>query len=147
MEATSCAHVEHPRIEIEPENVLPCQLGDRLFGGAHLQPEKRLQLAVLQDAILSVNRWVGHPRGRGLFAEIHAWFASQDRSGPFAFATICDSLNLDPDYIRHGLERWREQLQATSNRKAPFRRATNGLRHRVVPQRLRYSLTTRHADY
>jgi len=33
--------------ELEPDILLPSQLGDGLFGGARLQPEKRLQLAVL----------------------------------------------------------------------------------------------------
>jgi len=137
MEATACACVERPRIDIVPENVLPRQLGDRLFGGAPLQPEKRLQLAVLQDAVLGFRRWVGDPRGTRLFAEVDTWFASQDRNGPFSFATICDSLNLDADYVRRGLERWREQMDAASKGKAPFRRATSGLRHQVLPQRLR----------
>ena len=44
--------------ELEPDIVLPCQLGDGLFGAARLQPEKRLQLAVLEDAIITFERSV-----------------------------------------------------------------------------------------
>ena len=38
--------------ELAPESILPAQLFDRRFGGARVQPEKRLQVAVLADAVL-----------------------------------------------------------------------------------------------
>ncbi len=38
--------------ELAPESILPAQLDDRPFGGAQIQPEKRLQVAVLADAVL-----------------------------------------------------------------------------------------------
>src|SRR5438046_10696217 len=83
--------------ELAPESILPAQLHDRPFGGARIQPEKRLQVAVLADAVLTFHRWaaVERARARCLFAEVEAWFASEDADGPFSFTTICDSLNLD----------------------------------------------------
>ncbi len=58
--------------QLQPDILLPCQLGDGLFGGARLQPEKRLQLAVLEDAILTFERSVGvdGARPRRLLAEV-----------------------------------------------------------------------------
>ena len=120
--------------ELAPDTVLPCQLGDRLFGTARLQPEKRLQLAVLQDAILVFERLAGAQaaRCRRLFAEVDAWFASDDANGPFTFVTICNVLNLEPDYIRKGLERWRPCRNGVRARRPRFRRDATGTRHRVV---------------
>ncbi|SRR6266852_5769251 len=125
--------------ELAPESILPAQLGDRPFGGARIQPEKRLQVAVLADAVLTFHRWAGGERARArcLFAEVEAWFVSEDADGPFTFITICDSLNLDPAYIRRGLRDWHPYLEATAKRKRSLGRDGNGTRHQVVLPRLR----------
>ena len=88
-----------------------------------LQPEKRLQLAVLQDAMLTFHRLAGANavRSRRLFSEVDDWFASEDRNGPFAFVTICDTLNLDPSYIRDGLRRSRARRNGAAKRKSEDR--------------------------
>ncbi len=125
--------------ELAPESILPAQLYDRPFGGARLQPEKRLQVAVLADAVLTFHRCAGDQRARAryLFAEVEAWFVSDDADGPFTFITICDSLKVDPGYIRRGLRQWRVHLQATAKQKRSLRRDSNGTRHQVVLPRLR----------
>lgn len=132
-------HVERREIDVEPLSILPCQLDDRLFGLARRQPEKRLQLAVLEDAILTFHRFFGieRTRARRLFAEIEDWFASEETASPFTFVTICDTLNIDPDYIRSGLRRWRARIDTASKRTTPFRRERTGLRHRVASGRIR----------
>jgi hypothetical protein len=118
-------------------SILPCELGDRLFGAARRQPEKRLQLAVLQDAIRTFHRSVGG--ARNLFAEVDAWFASDDSSGAFTFVTICDTLDFDPAYIRRGLERWRARAETAATRRLLVGREAIGTRHQVVPPSLRRS--------
>jgi len=125
--------------ELAPDGILPAQLYDRPFGGARLQPEKRLQVAVLADAVLTFHRWAGIERAgaQRFFAEVEAWFASEDADGPFTFITICDSLNFDPTYIRRGLGHWRAYVEATANRKRSLHRDGNGTRHQVVLPRLR----------
>src|SRR6267143_3008350 len=109
--------------ELAPDSFLPAQLYERPFGGARLQPEKRLQVAVLADAVLMFHRCAGDERARArrLFAEVEAWFASDDADGPFTLITICDSLKFDPSYIRQGLRHWREYLEATAKRYRPLR--------------------------
>src|SRR5438046_9931643 len=97
--------------ELVPDSVLPSQLGDGPFGGARLQPEKRLQLAVLEDAVLTFERCAGvdGARPRRLLAEVDACFASDATDWPFEFVTICHTLTIAPDYIsrvlRHSLTR------------------------------------------
>ena len=120
--------------ELQPDILLPCQLGDGLFGAARLQPEKRLQLAVLEDAILTFERSVGvdGPRPRRLLAEVDAWMASDATDWPFAFVTICHTLNIDPDYVRAGLRRRHAHPDVATKRKPPLRRDANGTRHQVV---------------
>ena len=125
--------------ELAPESFLPAQLYDRPFGGARIQPEKRLQVAVLADAVLTFHRYARDERRRTrrLFAEVNAWFASDDPNGPFTFITICDSLKFDPGYIRRGLRQWRAHLEATAQQERSLRRDSNGTRHQVVLPRLR----------
>lgn len=71
-------------------------------------PERRLRLAVLEDAILCYQRYgdATDRRARVLYEDAADWLASPDRSEPFAFENVCDALGLDPDYIRQGLQRW-----------------------------------------
>ena len=125
--------------ELVPESILPAQLYGMPFGGARIQPEKRLQVAVLADAVLTFQRWSGDQRARGrrLLAEVDAWFASEEVGGPFTFVTICDSLKFDPAYIRRGLREWQSNLDVTAGQRRPFRRDGNGTRHQVVRSRLR----------
>ncbi len=72
-------------------------------------PERRLRLAVLEDAIRYLQRYGGATSGRErtLYEDAADWFASPDRSEPFAFENVCEALGLDPEYIREGLYRWR----------------------------------------
>ena len=127
-----------PEPELAPDTILPEQLGDRPFGGARIQPEKRLQVTVLADAVLTFRRWAGveHPRPGRLFAEVDAWFASDDADGPFTFITICDSLGFDPAYIRRGLRQWRTDVEASAEGTWSVRRDCSGSRHQMVLPRL-----------
>jgi len=68
--------------------------------------EYRLMLAVLQDAVMC---WVRcsrtrNMRERRMFQEIYAWFWNRDRSWLYAFESICEYLDLEPDAIRRGLK-------------------------------------------
>ena len=54
-----------------PDYILPAQLGDRPLGGARIQPEKRLQVAVLTDAVATFRRLDGIENPQ-LVAEIEA---------------------------------------------------------------------------
>jgi hypothetical protein len=73
-------------------------------------------LAVLRDAIFTFLRTADAPtvRRRRLFRETAAWFESADLGGPFAFLTICDTLGIDPAYLRRGLDRARGRQRAAT---------------------------------
>ena len=66
-------------------------------------PERRLMVAVLEDAIrtLLLARRTAVPRKR-LLREL-AWVESTSQTEPFAFESICDVLGLDSGYLRQRL--------------------------------------------
>lgn len=78
-------------------------------------PERRLLLAVLEDAVVMFLRYRDNPttRGKRLFRETQAWFTAIDRTSLCAFETICDYLYLDADYLRLGLRRLPEPTSST----------------------------------
>jgi hypothetical protein len=72
------------------------------------QPEIRLMLAVLEDAIncYQDNIFAINKKRIQLYKEAEDWFMSEDASWIFSFVSICSLLNLEPGYFRQGLYRW-----------------------------------------
>lgn len=125
-------------IELEPETILPSQFFSRCQIDASLQPEKRLMLAVLEDAVGTFQKFalLSDRRAQALFAETQEWFTSDDTEWPYAFLNVCNALGLEADYLRAGLRRWRDRQRAATSSGArivrfPFRRV-NGTRHQVT---------------
>lgn len=140
MEIQVARKVDEPNgggLGLEPETVLPSQFFDRFKIDASLQPEKRLMLAVLEDAVGTFQKYAGATtrRSRRLHAEAEEWFADPDVTWPFAFRNICQALGLEPEWLRRGLERWRIHQTQTSDSatvlRFPFRRV-NGRRHSIT---------------
>jgi hypothetical protein len=77
--------------------------GPCFAGMAHDSGERRLMLAVLEDAIrtLLVAKRIPVPLKR-LRHDV-AWIESSARDMPFAFESICDALGFDPSYLRRRL--------------------------------------------
>ncbi len=65
--------------------------------------------AILTDAVTCFKTHVTAttPRARRLGQETEEWFFRDEPEWPFSFVSICEALNLDPDYIRRGLQQWR----------------------------------------
>jgi hypothetical protein len=127
-----------PGATLEPETVLPGQFFERLTIDASLQPEKRLMLAVLEDAVGTFQKHAGTPsrRGQKLFVEAEEWFDSDDGDWPFAFVNVCQALGIEPGYLRVGLRRWQEHHRDLGDDspkvvRFPFRRV-NGRRHSIT---------------
>src|SRR5262245_31625308 len=58
--------------------------------------------AILSDAVLCFKKHIKerNPRSRRLGREVEEWFFRNDSEWPFSFISICEALNLDPQYIR-----------------------------------------------
>lgn len=62
--------------------------------------EQRLLLAVLEDGLRILLHPRSHARGRGPRLEELDWISSDDRRSPFAFLSICETLDIDPVRLR-----------------------------------------------
>jgi hypothetical protein len=54
--------------------------------------------------------------GRQLFSDADSWIACDDRNWYFSFENICEILEISPDYLRHGVERWKCQASLLASR-------------------------------
>jgi hypothetical protein len=120
-----------------PEVILPSQFSEQVSLKQTDRGEKRLMLAVLEEAVATFQRNVDAKsrHGQRVFREAEEWIWSNDSSWPFAFENVCHALDIEPEFLRRGLERWKEaQLTAPSGRarvyRFPFRRV-NGRRSSV----------------
>ena len=96
----------------EPDILLPNQYFAAFRRGRAVEGERRLMLAVLEDAVDSYRKHAAacDPREQACFLEAKEWFYSSDRSWLFAFENICDVLEMNADYLRSGLDRWRRAV-------------------------------------
>jgi len=103
----------------EPDVLLPNQYFAAFRRGRAVEGERRLMLAVLEDAVDSYRKYAlaRDPREQACFLEAREWFLSDDRSWLFAFENVCDVLEMNPDYLRSGLDKWRRQLTAAAMRR------------------------------
>jgi hypothetical protein len=86
-----------------PHAVLPVQFHPR----PGMSPEKRLMVAVLEDALRIYTKYGPVPprKHRRLFAETERWLFSDDASAPFAFVKVCEVLGIDVGRLRARLAR------------------------------------------
>jgi len=70
-------------------------------------PEKRLMLAILQDAVACLEKGLFRSSQRCSRPAYEAaqWIAQRDRTWLFSFENICDNLNLDAEALRQQLLR------------------------------------------
>jgi hypothetical protein len=119
---------------LEADIIVPSQFFDRIRAERSSQPEKRLMLAVMEDAITTFQKSVhgATRRQRRLLKETEEWIGSGDTSWPFSFENICSALDIEAGYLRSGLRRWKETLLAPRPEvgvvHSPFRRVS-GRRH------------------
>lgn len=105
---------------------------------SQLDPEKRLMLAILQDSVACYRRNMSTRLGkrRRLFQEVESWIEDSEDDSLFSFANICETLGINPDYLRRGLCRESDsdalvpgirylRLETSSRRRS--RRKTRGI--------------------
>ena len=121
---------------LEADLIVPSQFFDRIKAERSAQPEKRLMLAVMEDAIATFQKSVpgATRRQRRLLRETEEWIGSADNTWPFSFENICAALDIEADYLRKGIKRWKGVLLSERHRQhavvahSPFRRVS-GRRH------------------
>ncbi len=95
----------------EPDALLPAQFYAAFRGGSAVRGEKRLMLAVLQDALDCYQKYAfaKDSHGRQLFADAAEWILCEDGDWYFSFENIGETLDLNPTYLRQGVQHWRRQ--------------------------------------
>ena len=71
----------------------------------HLEPEKLLIAAILEDAVQEYRKYIrAHDAdGKKRFREVEEWIMRGGNDWIFSFDSVCDLLGLDPDYVRRGV--------------------------------------------
>jgi hypothetical protein len=91
----------------------PTEIGafERLHTREVLQGEGALMLAILENAVEYFQKYLfaQNDIGRKLFQEAEEWFLQKNADLFFSFESICETLELHPDYIREGLMSWKEK--------------------------------------
>jgi hypothetical protein len=112
------------------EIMVPAQFFNRAGGKTIQSGEMGLMLAVLEEAVTTFQRHLHDDtaRGRRLFSEANEWLHSTDGiSWPFAFEAVCNTLAIDPEYLRRGLAVWKKAQRRSGEAlryRSPFRRVS-----------------------
>lgn len=94
-------------LKVNSENEL---LLDEVFKKNIREGEEALMLAVLRNAVefFQMYALAKDKKGKELFREAQEWILERNSDWFFSFENICESLALDPNYVRQGLLRWKE---------------------------------------
>ena len=94
----------------QPDTLLPEQYLDTFRRKLQLEPEKKLMLAILEDAIACYQKYLfaRDSKGKVLFEEAEQWVHEEGGGSVFGFDSVCEALGLNPDYLRRGLAAWKQ---------------------------------------
>ncbi len=112
---------------LQPDTFLPAQYFETIRRENHLDPEKMLMLAVLEDGVICFQKYIStrDEREKRLLSEAEEWLLMEQNGEDwlFSFDNVCETLGLNPGYIREGLLRWwhhqlreRDQVRPRVNR-------------------------------
>jgi hypothetical protein len=96
------------------ENILMIMNGDRstteqyldtFRRSEHLEPERTLVAAILEDAVHEYCKYsrARDPKGKERFRAAEKWIMRRGNDWIFSLDNVCDLLGLDPEYVRRGL--------------------------------------------
>ena len=96
-----------------PDTLLPSQFFDRVRRRVEHDGERRLMIAVLEDAVDVYRKQAGaqEARNQQLFREAEEWIEDRNRTWLFSFENICDVLDIDSSYVRRGLHAWKDRVR------------------------------------
>lgn len=126
--------VIHTSVFREPDALAQFEFGREYGGKPQNSPEKRLMFAILIDAVECFQRYqfAAKTRDRRLFQQAEVWIFGDERKWIYCFENICQELQIDPDYLRSGLRRWRDRCgpsDETARTRSAFRPPQQRLRN------------------
>ncbi len=92
----------NPLALLVPDVMLPLQFAARRGVGGRVAGSPRLALAVLQLAVSDMMNLAEANDGptRKIYREARRWVCSEDLSWPYAFARVCEALDLPAHRLR-----------------------------------------------
>jgi hypothetical protein len=108
----------------QPDTLLSAQYFDNLRRKSLLEPEKRLMLAILEDAVSRYqdNLLSQDKRGKRLFGDAEDWIVETGSDWIFSFENVCEALGFNPAYVRQGLLRWKEKNRQEQSHQGAWER-------------------------
>jgi hypothetical protein len=103
-------------------DILPSQYRDLVRKSTPYEGERNLLFAVLEDGIRRYLECHDGDRTSPEFIETSEWINSAEGFGPFAFVNVCETLGIDPDRLRKGLNRFLVNDGTGSRQAFPSRR-------------------------
>jgi hypothetical protein len=92
-----------------PSILTPEQFYDERRDDSAMRPIKRLMLAILEEALRCLQKHAGAKSGarRLMYWEAEQWLYSEGGNALFSFTMVCETLGIEPEYLRSGLLQWR----------------------------------------
>ncbi len=91
-------------------------LPSRMSSPSTWSPEARLARAVLGQALIEIRDHSDKPEYRRRIVQDLEWIGSNDRSWPYSFLRLCDSLGLEPEYVRRHVAQWMQTVARPQQR-------------------------------
>ena len=95
----------------QPDTLLPTQYYETLHNKASLLPEKRLMLAILEDALgcFKNSMFAQARRQMTQFRDANGWILGENSDWLFSFENVCETLGIEPAYLRQKLLHWKKE--------------------------------------
>ena len=103
-----------------PDVLTPEQFYDSRKDDSNIRPVKKLMMAILEDALRCFQNNCDAKSGsrKRLFQEAEHWLCGEGGEGPFSFEMVCETLGIEPSFLRNGLKEWRrQQIEGNSARR------------------------------
>jgi hypothetical protein len=101
------------------------------------EPESRLMLVVLQDALRCLDKYAltRNSNGKTLFQETEAWVFATNEDWVFSFNNVCEALGFNPEYVRKRVMQWQTgKLDVEPGREAAHKGAAGRITNTGSPQ-------------
>jgi len=135
MKAVSASSVREGDNLFDLDTILPDQYYATFKRGHYGDPEKRLMVAILEDAVscLSKDLRTSTRQQRKSCEEAANWInAEGEDDWIFSFTSVCESLGFDPCYLRRGLTHWAVENRASTAELPRIKKYRSGARHRKL---------------
>ncbi len=132
---------DKPGSLFQPDTIAPYEYCDSFPRKALWQPEKELMYAILEDAVGCFQNYLfaRDKKGKRLFLDAETWINGEEGESVLSFDNVCEELDLDPEFLRSGLRRWKQKKLAEVTAAEKDRRESKRTRkhyeldeHRVV---------------